>query len=494
MSSGYDISTVRSGFVPDREQRSSIRATVVSQEARLDLVDVQLRELKTKMDLLHSQHKAITEAISIEQGLLAPIRRLSPEIMQIIFKYTLGEITSFAPDDVPILLTHVCANWRRIALKTPRLWNEIYAHAYSPGVNNKHALFQMWLQNAGKTPLNMDLDMEKLKGSALATMLLNLGTLHRCRRLSIQGSKEKIMDGLPVRVTLTLLESLCIMASRLSRNEDEWTTTDHHWEFPNLRSLRLYESGVLLSKIVITPNNLRELTIKTETTKTPVPYSVWIDLWMNCSNLESVNVDLDSIAPGHDIGAPERFDCEGLKVLKLGLGWSCEPRDILFLERLWAPNLVYLRLSTNGWILGNPMYSAIYSVVSQSSKLKRLSLVGIDLETVKARELLNAATELETIKVSSNSFINALFPPQDSPPDTWACPALSNLKIKGDRFSQADVLALVGSRARTGMGGVDSRHYLTTVKAEGPIYKVLRRVQTTELNIVEGRSTYWGFA
>lgn len=54
-----------------------------------------------------------------------PISRLPTEI---VFKHFEEEKRGFASDDVPacLALTHVCKDWRTIALQCPALWTSIH--------------------------------------------------------------------------------------------------------------------------------------------------------------------------------------------------------------------------------------------------------------------------------------------------------------------------------------------------------------------------------
>ncbi|PFH52175.1 hypothetical protein AMATHDRAFT_121161, partial [Amanita thiersii Skay4041] len=65
--------------------------------------------------------------IEIEKGLLAPYKELPREIIQYIFILSTNTLVHIPPkpNDVPVVLSHVCTAWRRLALATPELWNHI---------------------------------------------------------------------------------------------------------------------------------------------------------------------------------------------------------------------------------------------------------------------------------------------------------------------------------------------------------------------------------
>lgn len=57
--------------------------------------------------------------------LRAHIHSLPPELLLTIFSYTLPKEPSFEPNTSPLLISHVCSLWRRLALGTPLLWSQL---------------------------------------------------------------------------------------------------------------------------------------------------------------------------------------------------------------------------------------------------------------------------------------------------------------------------------------------------------------------------------
>ncbi|KAF5378867.1 hypothetical protein D9615_006926 [Tricholomella constricta] len=81
----------------------------------------QILEMQMKRTVLQTEHDSCAV-------LLAPIRRVLPEILQAIFLACLpAELEDCYPDQsqAPLLLCQVSSQWRTLALHTPRLWSNL---------------------------------------------------------------------------------------------------------------------------------------------------------------------------------------------------------------------------------------------------------------------------------------------------------------------------------------------------------------------------------
>ncbi|KAJ7138092.1 hypothetical protein C8R44DRAFT_547135, partial [Mycena epipterygia] len=74
------------------------------------------------------------------RGVLAPVRRLPPEILcEIFMAYSSPSTQARTPADEKkkisksdvLLVSHVCTQWRIIALGTPRLWSDIAVDVFN---------------------------------------------------------------------------------------------------------------------------------------------------------------------------------------------------------------------------------------------------------------------------------------------------------------------------------------------------------------------------
>ncbi|KIM39885.1 hypothetical protein M413DRAFT_446806 [Hebeloma cylindrosporum] len=87
--------------------------------------------LITLDDLRKTQKNALAEIKSL-RSLLAPIRRLPPELLTEIFMHCLPRQRFIrpAPDQAPLLLAQICAAWRLASISIPSLWTSLELHGF----------------------------------------------------------------------------------------------------------------------------------------------------------------------------------------------------------------------------------------------------------------------------------------------------------------------------------------------------------------------------
>jgi len=82
-------------------------------------------------DLRETQESTLAEIASL-RSLLAPIRRLPPELLTDIFTYCLPHQRFIrpAPDQAPLLLAQICATWRHASISIPTLWTSLQLRGF----------------------------------------------------------------------------------------------------------------------------------------------------------------------------------------------------------------------------------------------------------------------------------------------------------------------------------------------------------------------------
>lgn len=100
--------------VPSAAEVQYVQTLLMDGEAEL----AQIRRAKT---LLAAQEQAVLEKTKTWRTILSPIRRLPSEIFSEIFTFWLFSYSSVQRRN-PLFLCSICAQWRRIAFNTPRLW------------------------------------------------------------------------------------------------------------------------------------------------------------------------------------------------------------------------------------------------------------------------------------------------------------------------------------------------------------------------------------
>lgn len=133
---------------------------------------------------------------------LLPIAKLSTEVLLHIFLY-LAWNTSRLPDihDDPyrcVTLTHVCHNWRELALSSPELWRSI--HLRRPELTN------LFLKRSGQTLLQLTAGTTPAGGSPRGWLELPQSLLIDSFKLVMEQAHR--IEGLTVHLSNSVIESV----------------------------------------------------------------------------------------------------------------------------------------------------------------------------------------------------------------------------------------------------------------------------------------------
>jgi len=225
-----------SHFVSESQARM-IYDTISSARADISQLDSEITRLDAVLDGLTRKRDALQIYAYSHMALVAPIKRLPPELLSKIFHhYNYGNNESYSRLDlntVPLLLSSVCSKWRTIALSTPWLWASFTLTIQQKYLESDAKLANTWLARAGTCPLTIRLAS---RGSYQYTMkqLMKMFLLH-C---------EQWTD-LCLSVPLLALDSWAPAKNRLPRLQKLYLThelkrTLDIFEFaPRLRWLRL---------------------------------------------------------------------------------------------------------------------------------------------------------------------------------------------------------------------------------------------------------------
>ncbi|KAF8592298.1 hypothetical protein K439DRAFT_1324941, partial [Ramaria rubella] len=145
-----------SDVLPDARTTASMRAVIGCQEKRMEQLDDEIAFLECRICELQAQKTILEQRCNVNKAILAPIRRLPPEILIEIFLRCVSvqshtELYSqISPTAAPFLFTKVCSRWRRIALSWPRLWTVCYGRP----ADLRHSL-PFWLSHSGSVPIDV---------------------------------------------------------------------------------------------------------------------------------------------------------------------------------------------------------------------------------------------------------------------------------------------------------------------------------------------------
>ena len=232
------LDKVNTNYIPDVEERQEISEYVSTVKQELSQLNAKITEMRTALMQVARTRDRLQAAANQHQALISPLRRLPPELLQVIFVccLPLHRNAVMHSSEAPVLLGRVCSEWRRISLYTPEVWSSL--HIVPPNVNfssltssiarfkRKRELIEMWLGRSGACPLNISFvwfasdseDEIKLCASLLEALVPTCG---RWRMLDFQVPLKmfKPFIGLTVK-DVPLLEGLSLMDNRTPLGTD----------------------------------------------------------------------------------------------------------------------------------------------------------------------------------------------------------------------------------------------------------------------------------
>ncbi|KDQ61995.1 hypothetical protein JAAARDRAFT_190695 [Jaapia argillacea MUCL 33604] len=131
-----------------------------------DEAEVELRKLRRWISALEEKRDLTQSRCTNILSLLAPIRRLPPEILSKIFTHTLSSgFVHLSIHRLPVLLTHVCSYWRQIALSTSTLWSSLIIDPHDDEeLARIRPILDGFLVHSGTAPLSTCLILRNLLG------------------------------------------------------------------------------------------------------------------------------------------------------------------------------------------------------------------------------------------------------------------------------------------------------------------------------------------
>lgn len=226
------LDKLNTNYIPNVEERQEISEYVLTVNQELSQLNVKIIEMRSALIQVVRTRDRLQAAANQHQALVSPLRRLPPELLQVIFVHCLPlhRNAVMHSSEAPVLLGRVCSEWRRISLSTPEAWSSL--HIVPPNVNfsnltsttarfkRKRELIEMWLGRSGACPLNISFvwfasdseDEIKLCASLLEALVPTCG---RWRMLDFQVPLKmfKPFIGLTVK-DVPFLEGLSLMDNR----------------------------------------------------------------------------------------------------------------------------------------------------------------------------------------------------------------------------------------------------------------------------------------
>ncbi|KAI5885848.1 uncharacterized protein SCHCODRAFT_02106680 [Schizophyllum commune H4-8] len=238
----------RSSFVPSAEQAEAIReqSQVLEKEycgiSGSNASSAALRTLYSRQLALH-------------RSLLAPVRRLFPEILSSIFSIVVCSMSGFQQLHTAFRIAAVCHHWRVVARGTPSLWALVAVSS----VQQFDRYVREFLPLTGAAPLHLKCSCPDVNDA-----WQRIGSLaSRWQTISISGCDSAKLRGAKA-LTMGNLEQLLISATADSVDL-EWSVLDLFLA-PRLRTIVLFVDKVLSARQLRcpAPDSLRSLEIITD--------------------------------------------------------------------------------------------------------------------------------------------------------------------------------------------------------------------------------------
>ena len=264
-------------FVPGPLETKRLRQLAYSTAQATQEVDERIRILEQELEALKERKLSLQSKAEWATDLLAPIRRVPPEILGEIFTHAsyIQDTTyyqrfyDFPVQDIdsnvsPLVLLRVCRRWNRIALQTPSLFTQLILSGRSSVDPQK--IIPLWLERSGCLPLEVYLHHDcwpwKLggKASSFKTTLGLLGAnMHRIKVLGVSRTQLLLSALFPQGTTTEAPILRKLHLSTYSGTASWWTHYEGKLNAPNLEEFTNDGWGLRLHEFVSFTPNLRKL-------------------------------------------------------------------------------------------------------------------------------------------------------------------------------------------------------------------------------------------
>ncbi|KAJ7235160.1 hypothetical protein B0H12DRAFT_1141998 [Mycena haematopus] len=203
------LSDLRFNVVPDPSERLAIRVSLVDAEEWLQEFPHKAPEKYTDTELSNIEHQRdeLDLFIPYSSSRLAPIRRLHPEILSLIFLQSILDFPLAIGRQTGFPVAAVSFHWRAVALATPSLWSRFSLSLR--GGDAAYRMLQLCLDRAKVSLLTIEIrkdaaDLRYPVHSGIVDRLIQ--TSDRWLRISFPLDHELLPLFAPVRGRLPSLE------------------------------------------------------------------------------------------------------------------------------------------------------------------------------------------------------------------------------------------------------------------------------------------------
>jgi hypothetical protein len=158
-------SVIGTNYAPSDAEISDIRIICFQKQEEIQTLDREIHGLQKTLGDLKARRQDLQESLESHQALTSPIRRIFPEILQLIFKFCLPSTRNVAMlvTEAPMVLGRVCSRWRQVAYVTPEIWAKIHIvvpPVHSPLMQLRLDAVREWIDRSGSFPLSISIDVD----------------------------------------------------------------------------------------------------------------------------------------------------------------------------------------------------------------------------------------------------------------------------------------------------------------------------------------------
>ncbi|KAJ7494841.1 hypothetical protein B0H11DRAFT_2003572 [Mycena galericulata] len=449
---------LHTNFVPLEAECLRIRDLVVAPIVELEKTTQEIAHLKAKLEPLASKQVELSDFIDSHLALVSGARRLPDDILREMFTASSNGNAKINPTEAPMLITHICSEWRSLALSMPQLWASLDINLKvrrrfrrSGTATNRGDAVDCWLARSGDLALSISYETDEKLSISSPILEVFMDYSHRWKHIRFilhsLESYEPLQDLTPEEVPI--LETVVMSPTYYGGIGAE--VAANHLAFlqtSSIRrvSLRISPSTSSALRAVIAWDNLRDLYLHCY-----LSYVQALDLSRQCRNLEiwvaRISDNDAEVSLNRD---PIHMDA----LRQLCLVDDTGNGGTRFLDHAVLPNLQCLEYSKE-W--GHVDTKRVLGSLLASEKLTRLGLsaristddLAENLRLFPALENLilhQPRTSLQDNNVFSCEVFALLTPPSPNSTATL-CPQLREIRIFGlNAGSDEELVALIRGR------------------------------------------------
>lgn len=350
---------------------------------------------------------------------MVSIASLIPDVLTEIFFHCSPSEPSFRSWDAPLLLSHVCRNWRKMVLSSQLSWSHIAIPKWKDCPKGVTDLTRLWLTRSGCHTLTVEINLtdrrmydldknEAAEESMLLQAIIEMLAPHRDRIRILRGAfPNRFISKLGIHGMMRA-ECLCY-AGRFLSSEDFYPHNIGESGETQYMTLSIGPAREPLTQLKISNCRVQMETVSIQTQLTHLELSrlhrssklcaeTTLNLLIRLSSLKVAKLDVYAWIDVAIADRNARFELPNLQVLAL---LSAKSRFLVptVLRNIYAPNL--RELHTTGTIMTTPGrdLEALHGFLQASqAPLQQLTLSHYSENTSLALGCLVSCPELQHLK------------------------------------------------------------------------------------------------